>query len=123
MASFRIFLLFSHNTIIMSDSQPIVGPRRRRLLPRKATSVLPSAAGPQRPEPPVASAPSSPVASAAASAASLAKQLCLRCAAHAARDPFAACRFDKPKLDKCARCREQKSSCDPVGGFFFFFRF
>jgi hypothetical protein len=100
---------------IMTDSAPLVGPRRRRLLPRMAISARSSAAGPERPELSVASVPPSPVASAAASAATLERHLCLRCAAHAARDPLAVCLFDKPKLEKCVRCREQKSSCDPVG--------
>jgi hypothetical protein len=99
----------------MSNSLPPVGPRRRRLLPRMAASLASTTTGPQCPEPTVTSAPPSPIASAAASAAALARHLCLRYAIHVVRDPLAVCLFDKPKLEKCVRCCEQKSSCDPVG--------
>ena len=96
---------------IMSNSPPPVGPRRRRLLPRMAASVISTTARPQCPDSLDISASASPTASAAA----LAQLLCLRCATHAARDPVSPCRFDKPKSKKCACCRDQKSSCDPVG--------
>ena len=104
-------------------------PHRRRRLRRglrrphtpSVASAPSSSAGPQRPRIPVSVPPARlrprprPHHQCPPGAApELFRVFCLRCAVHAATDPSAVCRFDRPESVKCRYCREQKSLCDPV---------